>query len=63
MEVTLAGDSGTKATIQPFDFRNQLPQSQVITLIQRHQADEAIWPDDCLWYELGIKQHAVNIAR
>jgi len=63
VQVTVAGNTRAKAAIESVNLRNQSQKSQVVTFIKRHQTDKATWLYNRLWNQMGIEQHAINIAR
>lgn len=62
MQVASPGNPRSKATIEAIDLGDQTQQSEKITFVERHQTDEAFRPDYSFWDQMGVEQHAVNIA-
>ena len=52
IKLAVPGNTRAETAVEPFQLRDQLQKSKIVTLIQRHQTDEAARLYDGLWNEL-----------
>ncbi len=55
MQITLPGNARPETAVESFKFGNELQESDVVTLVQRHQTNEALRLDDRLWNDLVVE--------